>query len=607
MADLYVGGLGFKNRFKTLGEALKNARQGDVIHLTKSVVIGKNGETFEAIPLTTDVVIKGEQTISVAPGSLGIDAGNVNVTLDGVTLRLGAKSNFMRLPEGHHGVVTLKRVKMTWDKGVDPRDWYPPVFSQSSLSQYVLDEVESPYVFFKGQYLKMTKSRIGNLFGPQSILNVSTVALERSTLNHARLVSIEAVGSLNGSKLLTQGGLTFEGYSGLLDGVSFQLTFTPRFDRQYLDSSYVKTSIKGLTFLSCSGLTLKDYRQRIKGDGLWQGCWIQDSDMLLSDLKLVFCSIKNRLENSTLKFQNVVDESQWQEVGKVKQSEATLSKDREGQAFRRIQSLVGLENVKKYLDEMIGMAITNEELRKRGLQASSGFSLHQVFGGNPGTGKTTVAKLFGEALYEEGILPTSNFKVATRKDLVAEYVGQTAIKTHELIERARGGVLLIDEAYSLRSKPGANDFAAEAVDQLVMDSEEYRGDTIIILAGYTNEMRDFIENANPGLKSRFKNWIDFPDYNLEELIQIVHFTAKDLGVEIQDPARLEQSFANIYNRHGYVEGNARYVRNYVQDLVMAKNLRVSDLLKQGRKLSDQELIRIENQDVLQVESMYLAK
>lgn len=262
------------------------------------------------------------------------------------------------------------------------------------------------------------------------------------------------------------------------------------------------------------------------------------------------------------------------------------------------------------MKQLVSLASMNAERKQRGLAETEGFSLHMVFSGSAGTGKTTIAKLLGKAMYENGILPTNKFVLATRKDLVAGYVGQTATKTHELIEQAKGGVLFIDEAYSLTPQ-GEKDFANEAIDQLVMDAEEYREQMVIILAGYTNEMENFIQNANTGLASRFKNWIEFPDYSLKELIQILFMTLNSQGayLEKEEKKVLIQSFKTIYDtktrkNHNELNGNARFVRNYVQDLIMEKDTRISEL--EISQLTDKELLKIESKDIQAIEKKHLS-
>lgn len=252
-------------------------------------------------------------------------------------------------------------------------------------------------------------------------------------------------------------------------------------------------------------------------------------------------------------------------------------------ALAEIEMLTGLRSVKNRIKELIALAQLNKERERRGMRANkSGTSMHMVFAGVAGTGKTTVARLFGKALYERGILPTDKFVEATRKDLVGEYIGQTAPKTSKLVESARGGVLFIDEAYALKSQ-GERDFSSEAVAQLIADMETYRDDLVVILAGYTEDMRDFIQNENDGLRSRFSTWVEFPSYNKAELGEILELTLTTDGLipaAVEDLAFAKEQVGELYveveEKYGAnAVGNARFVRNFAQRIAFVKDTRLA--------------------------------
>ena len=156
-----------------------------------------------------------------------------------------------------------------------------------------------------------------------------------------------------------------------------------------------------------------------------------------------------------------------------------------------------------------------------------------AFLGNPGTGKTVVARLLGQILYEAGVLKNNNFVECSRETLIGEYIGHTAVKTKEAISKAMGGVLFIDEAYSLYQKGSEKDFGQEAIVELLKAMEDHRGEFLCIMAGYTNEMKEFLQ-SNSGLKSRFPNVIEFPDYTGDELTKIANIQAKSKDYVITD-------------------------------------------------------------------------
>lgn len=230
---------------------------------------------------------------------------------------------------------------------------------------------------------------------------------------------------------------------------------------------------------------------------------------------------------------------------------------------KELDELIGLEDVKKKIKLYKSYMYKNKD--------DTSISLHMAFLGNPGTGKTKVARLMGRILYKNGVLPTDKFIEATRDTLVAKYVGQTAAQTKEVVQRALGGVLFIDEAYSLVSG-GSNDFGAEAVTTLLKEMEDHQGEFCCILAGYEREINELLD-TNPGFKSRIQYFIDFPDYNKKELGQILELMLKQNGYTIDDDA--EKLLVEIINqRRGDPNfANAREVRLALEKVKMMQSAR----------------------------------
>lgn len=240
---------------------------------------------------------------------------------------------------------------------------------------------------------------------------------------------------------------------------------------------------------------------------------------------------------------------------------------------QELEGYIGLSAVKHEVESLINLVSVQKLRRENGLPVSD-LSLHMVFSGNPGTGKTMIARLMARVYRCLGILSKGQLVEVDRSGLVAGYVGQTAIKTGEVIQKALGGVLFIDEAYALTDR-GGNDYGQEAVDTLLKAMEDHREDLVVIVAGYTERMDRFI-HSNPGLESRFNRFLHFPDYTAQELADIFEMRCKSSGYTLTDDAR--QPLLRLLERgcqapKGF--GNARGARNLFERTVSAQANRLA--------------------------------
>lgn len=263
----------------------------------------------------------------------------------------------------------------------------------------------------------------------------------------------------------------------------------------------------------------------------------------------------------------------------------------EREIFARLDALVGLDSVKQVLHEVYAFREIQKHRRRLALAAEPTV-FHMIFSGNPGTGKTTVARILGRMLKDIGVVESGHIVEAERADLVGEYIGHTAQKTREKVQKAFGGVLFIDEAYSL-ARGGEKDFGKESIDVLVKAMEDHKNDFVLVLAGYPNEMKAFLR-ANPGLSSRFPTQLTFDDYTEEELLAIAERFCDTRQYRLSPKAKVRLTQLVMSQRYGResVFGNARAVRNLVEKAIRHQAMRLV-----GREnLLRQELMLLEECD-----------
>ncbi|EPD81020.1 MULTISPECIES: AAA family ATPase [Paenibacillus] len=262
------------------------------------------------------------------------------------------------------------------------------------------------------------------------------------------------------------------------------------------------------------------------------------------------------------------------------------------ETLKELNTMIGLQEVKDLIYQMYATLHINKLRSAAGLKDNSQV-YHMIFKGNPGTGKTTVARILAKLFKSLGVLSKGHLIEVERADLVGEYIGHTAIKTRDLIKKALGGILFIDEAYSL-ARGGEKDFGKEAIDCLVKSLEDHKNDFILILAGYPDEI-DYFLSTNPGLPSRFPIQVDFTDYNVDQLIQIAELmiNERDYTMRLESVNKLRDII--IMEKETSLNfNNARFVRNVIEKSIRNQAVR---LLSRYKKPSKQDLMEILPQDV----------
>ena len=259
------------------------------------------------------------------------------------------------------------------------------------------------------------------------------------------------------------------------------------------------------------------------------------------------------------------------------------------------QELIGLIPVKSRIREISALLLIDKIRQSKGI-LSSNPGLHMSFTGNPGTGKTTIGLRMADILYQLGYSKKGHLLTVTRDDLVGQYIGHTAPKTKEVLKKAMGGVLFIDEAYYLYKPDNERDYGSEAIEILLQVMENQRDDLVIILAGYKNPMDKFYE-SNPGLSSRIANHIDFPDYSIPELLQISKLMLQDQQYKLTMDAEIALRQYIKKRKEKPLFANARSIKNALDRARMRQANRIFD--SRGQILTKKELVNLEAQDILQ--------
>lgn len=259
------------------------------------------------------------------------------------------------------------------------------------------------------------------------------------------------------------------------------------------------------------------------------------------------------------------------------------------------EELVGLAPVKARIREIAALLLIDKLRRNLGITAANP-GLHMSFTGSPGTGKTTVGLKMADILFQLGYIKKGHLLTVTRDDLVGQYIGHTAPKTKEVLKKAMGGVLFIDEAYYLYKPDNERDYGSEAIEILLQVMENQRDELVVILAGYKEPMDKFYE-SNPGLSSRIANHIDFPDYSVEELLKIAKLMLEEQQYQLTPDAEVALESYITRRKERPLFANARSVKNALDRARMRQANRIFD--SRGQILTKKELVNLEASDILQ--------
>ncbi|MDR0762019.1 MAG: AAA family ATPase, partial [Campylobacteraceae bacterium] len=407
------------------------------------------------------------------------------------------------------------------------------VEATGALIQNSIDQISANSKFFVFISEKKPTS-VAEIFGSKFILNISDII----SLNSFEKADLEKI-----TKNLTEEFLT-----KCTNNLRLHVNLSNDAILKLADSFNSKTGIAGIIEYIDTNIykPLAEYKIKHTIDNSNIKIDISDNSFI--------CNIDGNIINLS----SVIEKKSGSELDEVKSE---------------LDNIIGLSNVKEYILSI------EDNLQIQKMREKSGFktakiSMHMIFTGNPGTGKTTVARVVAKYLKALGVLSSGQLREVTRNDLVGQYVGHTAKITNDVIKSALGGVLFIDEAYSL-SRGTSDSFGIEAVDTLVKAMEDYRDDLVVILAGYEDEMRDFLK-TNSGLKSRFPNIIEFKDYSSQELYQISLIVAKSNGYTINDDCK--KPLIELYDKKQIKgkndSGNGRLARTIIESAILRQSKRL---------------------------------
>lgn len=578
MKTIHVGGINPIRRVKTLTEAIQKAVDDDTIEIHKNIE--------ESVTVDKNIIIKGNNnTFTVPYGKVGImanepieiydinfdvksranaivarnniDMANIDIALIG-PIREFYPAIQIRSDRNINAKITNSRLKM--------------LFTGPTVNAVIIDSELSSY--YEGDIMLGTREDMSSLNGTL-------------TIKSSRLRSVIIVGDamIKQSEIFKY--VDIDGTAELKNCIFDIKHETVNIKRKYKKEpqngplSNETKSKYGLAARPSSELIIDNYTVNETDSG-YLGIYASDANVVIKNVNLLTKSVPHKIKDSTISFQDVQDQNYWDITNST--TAYVRSKVNSNQhhvtAKNKLDQLIGQTAVK----EQVNSIMNTIEMNRTSSNKDFEFSYNMIFAGSPGTGKSTIARIVAEALFEVGAIPQNKFTTATSDEFVKGYVGQTGENTRKILDSAIGGVLFIDEAYELTVRDGQNSFNSEVLSVLIRYMEEHRSDLVVIAAGYNTEMKEFLA-SNVGLARRFQ-WIQFDDYTIPEMVKIFEVMrnsfndkyAQEELVSLLPPlfTRVVETNIAIPDAKGHITngGNGGLVRNIYQQIVQARNNRV---------------------------------
>lgn len=600
MKTYHVGGFNPINRFKTLKEALESKKVQD----DDTIVIHKN--LNETVKVTKNVIIQGNgHTFSVEQGKAGIKTVSP-CEIHNLKFSVQPRANAILAQND----ILLDKIEVSLNGPV--RAFYPLVLVQGahkaviSSSKLMLLSLDGPtrseitdtefLDYYPGNVMLSTRDNMSVIYGDTTIDNCRLHSIRLSgnaTVKNSQLdrfVDIDGLKNVKVQTTLTDCVIDTTSQPVKKNAFKKEPKSGPLKNR--MDNKYV------LALRPDSNVRISNLQIQQTQDG-FMGIFGEDTNLIYQNTNLSDQGIKNRLVDSNLSLKQTNDQNFWQLDGKTSaayvRSKLNASMEYET-AMEKLDKMIGQQGVKDKIHSI--MNTINQQNATDNKDFS--FSYHMIFAGDPGTGKSTIGHIVSQALYEIGAIPENKFTFVDSSDIVQGYIGQTGQKMREILDKAIGGVLFIDEAYQLSVTKGEKSFNSEAITPLVQYMDAHRTDLVVIAAGYNKEMKEFMA-SNVGFTRRFQ-WIQFENYTSNELAEIFDSMRESYGDKYADPKldkliaplfhKVTQTYLSIPDANGRVTngGNGGLARNIYQDIATARNNRIANTSDHNQALEQQDIL-----------------